>query len=433
MADVFISYSRKDTEFVRKLNDALAQRNHNVWVDWKEIRGGTEWWEEIITGIEGTDKFIFVISPDAIDSEYCGKEIGHAVSQNKNILPILWRSGLGNKCIPLRPAVSRHHYISFEGRDDFNQAIQELDEAIALNINLFHVHKRLLVKAIEWNNNGREESFLIRGKELESAETWLSKSADKDPKPTESQVTYIEISRKFEDANDQATLILQKAVRSASQKIKIGLAILFLTLVASVASLSWAYLSILGSEQEIAIAKTDAEIAKAQAKEEIANAQAREEIAKAQAKEEIANAQANAKIAKAEIEATSTQLKIETQNAVSESRGSASKVIGAQIKNGLVYIQVPSDTVKNRIQNLTTNLESGGYKAYIGVVGKSLSPNVSQIRYFHKGEKERVTKLQQDLIKISPEYKDFKLQYVPNFENKTRPEMMEVWFGKDAK
>jgi hypothetical protein len=34
MPDVFISYSRKDSVFVRKLYDALDRIGHEAWVDW---------------------------------------------------------------------------------------------------------------------------------------------------------------------------------------------------------------------------------------------------------------------------------------------------------------------------------------------------------------------------------------------------------------
>jgi F0F1-type ATP synthase membrane subunit b/b' len=432
MAVVFVSYSRKDTEFVRKLTEALAQRNHNVWVDWKEIRGGTEWWEEIITGIEGADKFIFVISPDAIDSEYCGKEIEHAVSQNKNILPIFWRSGLGNKCIPLHPAVSRHHYISFEGRDDFDQAIQELDGAIALNIDLFHVHKRLLVKAIEWNNNGREESFLLRGKELESAETWLSKSADKDPKPTESQVTYIEISRKVEDANNQADVILQKAVKQADRIKVISLAVSLLILIGSCGTIFFIYQStqsaIANANQEASDAKSEAEKNKKEAKD-----------VKLEADKRIANAnkEADKKTEKALMEAISKK-RIEAQN-YSPDLSILQPVNKDESPNrkATVYIQVPSDSIKNKLQNenFRARLESNGYKAPgIEIMDQEISPNENQIRYFVSTEKDRAEKLQNDLKSLNnPSYQNFKVTYVRGFEKKVKPEMLEVWFGKKVK
>lgn len=35
MSDAFISYSRRDAEFVRRLSTAFVQANRVVWVDWQ--------------------------------------------------------------------------------------------------------------------------------------------------------------------------------------------------------------------------------------------------------------------------------------------------------------------------------------------------------------------------------------------------------------
>jgi hypothetical protein len=48
MADVFVSYSRKDMDFVRKLHDALAEHNWQAWVDWQDIPPSAEWLKEIL-------------------------------------------------------------------------------------------------------------------------------------------------------------------------------------------------------------------------------------------------------------------------------------------------------------------------------------------------------------------------------------------------
>jgi hypothetical protein len=39
---VFISYSRKDTEFVRKLNDSLDASEIGAWVDWESVPPSSE-------------------------------------------------------------------------------------------------------------------------------------------------------------------------------------------------------------------------------------------------------------------------------------------------------------------------------------------------------------------------------------------------------
>ena len=71
MSDVFISYSRKNSEFVRILHEALEKSNLETWVDLRGIAKGTEWWKEIEEGIEGADTFVFVISPDSVVSTVC--------------------------------------------------------------------------------------------------------------------------------------------------------------------------------------------------------------------------------------------------------------------------------------------------------------------------------------------------------------------------
>ena len=39
-----------------------------------------------------------------------------------------------------------------------------------------HAHTRLLTRAIEWNANGKNNSFVLRGDDLRSAERWLGEA-----------------------------------------------------------------------------------------------------------------------------------------------------------------------------------------------------------------------------------------------------------------
>ena len=51
--EVFISYSRKDKEFVRRLHEALSRRDREAWVDWEDIRATEEFMQAIYGAIEG--------------------------------------------------------------------------------------------------------------------------------------------------------------------------------------------------------------------------------------------------------------------------------------------------------------------------------------------------------------------------------------------
>ena len=52
MADVFVSYLRKDKDFVRQVHDALVQLRREEWVDWEDIPLTAEWLQEIYAGID---------------------------------------------------------------------------------------------------------------------------------------------------------------------------------------------------------------------------------------------------------------------------------------------------------------------------------------------------------------------------------------------
>ena len=86
--NVFISYSRKDIEFVRKLNDSLDSSEIEAWVDWEGIPPSSDWMEEIARAIQGGDAFLFVISPDSLASKVCGEELELGIQYNKKLIPI---------------------------------------------------------------------------------------------------------------------------------------------------------------------------------------------------------------------------------------------------------------------------------------------------------------------------------------------------------
>jgi WD40 repeat protein len=189
MADVFISYSRRDTEFVKVLYEALNASTYDTWIDWQGIAPTTEWWKEIEAGIESSDNFLFVISPDSVASKYCLQEIDHAVRHNKRIIPVL-RQGAD-----MPRAISHIQRVAFREEDPFDAAFAELVAAINTDQDHKKTHTRLELRAIEWEQKGNDESYLLRGSDLEAAEQWLIQSSSgKEPIPTDLQRTYVATS-----------------------------------------------------------------------------------------------------------------------------------------------------------------------------------------------------------------------------------------------
>jgi len=205
MADVFISYSRKDRSFVLQLHNALAKINRDTWVDWEDIPLTAEWLKEIYSGIESADNFVFVISPDSVASETCNKEIAHAVAHNKRLVPIM-RRDVPDKDVP--EALRSINWIFFRETDNFDSKFEELIKALDTNLDWVHQHTRLLVRAIEWNRNHRD-SLLLRGRDLRDAEEWLAQETKyKEPTPTPLQRQYILSGRKSAIARQRTTFAL---------------------------------------------------------------------------------------------------------------------------------------------------------------------------------------------------------------------------------
>jgi len=88
---IFISYSRRDQEFVFKLANDLEARGGRVWLDQADIRGGTQWRQSIVNGIEQAGAFLLLISPDAMESEYVNIELDIAEEKGKPIFPLIYR------------------------------------------------------------------------------------------------------------------------------------------------------------------------------------------------------------------------------------------------------------------------------------------------------------------------------------------------------
>ena len=202
--EVFISYSRKDKEFVRRLDEELKRRDREAWVDWEGIPPGDTWEKTIYGAIEATHTFIFVLTPDSIASEVCGKEIAHAAANNKRLVPIVHRDVVADR-VP--KSLGELNWIFCRESDDFKEATDTLIRALDTDLKWVRAHTRLLTRAIEWDANGRNNSFVLRGEDLRSAEQWLAEAgAQKERQPTALQTEYIIASRKAAARRQRITL-----------------------------------------------------------------------------------------------------------------------------------------------------------------------------------------------------------------------------------
>lgn len=203
MPELFISYSRKDKDFVHKLHDALAAQKRDVWVDWEDIPLASDWRAEVFAGIEQADSFVFVLSPHSAASEVCGEEVAHAVSCQKRVIPILYQEG---DFKDINQVISSHNWIYSRDTDDFDAAFKSLLQTLDTDLDYVKMHTRLLVRAKEWDSKKRNPSFCLRGTDLQDAERWQITSANKKPAPTLLHHDYINSSRSASVARQRVAI-----------------------------------------------------------------------------------------------------------------------------------------------------------------------------------------------------------------------------------
>jgi adenylate cyclase len=88
MSDIFISYSRKDSEQALTLAERLRTCGMEVWIDQRGIEAATSWSGEIVDAIDGCKAFIVLLSSSSIESLNVIKEVSLAAEQKKKILPL---------------------------------------------------------------------------------------------------------------------------------------------------------------------------------------------------------------------------------------------------------------------------------------------------------------------------------------------------------
>ena len=189
---------------MRRLDEELKRRDRQAWVDWEGIPPGDTWEKTIYGAIEATHTFIFVLTPDSIASQVCGKEIAHAAANNKRLVPIVHRDVVADR-VP--KSLGELNWIFCRDSDDFEEATDTLIRALDTDLKWVRAHTRLLTRAIEWDANGRNNSFVLRGEDLRSAERWLAEAgAQKERQPTALQTEYIIASRKAAARRQRITL-----------------------------------------------------------------------------------------------------------------------------------------------------------------------------------------------------------------------------------
>ena len=183
---VFLSYSRKDREFVDRLEKSLSLRGIKVYIDRTEIEKGADWWDRICQLIRMSDTVVFVLSPDSIQSDVCLQEVEYSVESGKRLMPIVCHQ-VDNQQVP--HALRNINYIFFVENENestvssFDEGLEQLHTALTTDLPWVREHTRLSELAHYWDASGRSTDLLLQGKPLKSAISWLHETLSRLDEP----------------------------------------------------------------------------------------------------------------------------------------------------------------------------------------------------------------------------------------------------------
>jgi hypothetical protein len=181
---VFISYSRKDLDFGRRLVAALGARGIAAQIDERDLPDLEEWKRELSALIRAADALVFIISPRSIISPMCNWELAQATVLNKRLAPVVLEPVADDK-IPAE--LAKIQYLFFNPPNDFEPQVDRLRAALLRDAGWIKEHTYIAERAHRWVQGGRLRDGLLRGRDLQEAKRWAFVRPKEAPFLTEQQ------------------------------------------------------------------------------------------------------------------------------------------------------------------------------------------------------------------------------------------------------
>ena len=161
MVDVFISYSRKDSKYMKAVKDALDEVEISVWTDEDLMPGTINWDNEIERVMKEAQAIVTILSPEAKNSEWMNRELSYSSVIGLPIFPLLVRGDV-KESIPLQ--LITHNVL--DARTDMNEGIDKLIELLkGIGITPGSTRKERVNKATTLAKRAEEHFFANRYQE----------------------------------------------------------------------------------------------------------------------------------------------------------------------------------------------------------------------------------------------------------------------------
>ena len=116
--DLFLSYSRRDSDAMHEVQEALREAGLSVWTD-EGLEPGTQSWKDAIAeAVKQASAMVILLSPSSSQSTWVKNEVGFAQTLNKRIFPVLI-AGEAATAVP----IDLINVQWVDGRTDLDQAV----------------------------------------------------------------------------------------------------------------------------------------------------------------------------------------------------------------------------------------------------------------------------------------------------------------------
>ncbi len=195
--DVFMCYGRKESkDFANRITNRLSEKHYSVFQDLNEIPLMIDSEEYVYQQILRADNFVYIISPNAVRSEYCKKELDFAIRFNKRIIPIVHHR-LGRDIGLLDDIVAKKSIIEHKKIEEkLPECVVEIADIIETDRDYVRMHSKLLFKSRNWDFGGKRQADLMFGEERKEAVKW-SKQTSESLSALQIQLNYIQASKKI--------------------------------------------------------------------------------------------------------------------------------------------------------------------------------------------------------------------------------------------
>jgi len=122
---IFMSYARKDSEYVHQLAKELRRIGLDIWID-QDIEPGSNWDEAIENALNDCDMMLLITTDASMSSEYVTHEWSYFMGGDKPVYPFIPQTPIPQN---IHPRLSRVQHVV--GTDDMLNNVARIVDVLA--------------------------------------------------------------------------------------------------------------------------------------------------------------------------------------------------------------------------------------------------------------------------------------------------------------